>query len=85
MVGSMVLVPFSPTPMCSKRVYIQAEHTGTGDEEGEWCGGYTLLVNMPIPVARVMESMFRESFMVRGMGLGLVVVVWEMGEDHHAP
>lgn len=42
-------------------------------------------MKMPIPVARVMKNMFRESFMVRWMVLGLVVVVWEMGEDHHAP
>lgn len=42
-------------------------------------------MKIPIPVASVMENMFREGFMVRGMGLGLVVVVWEMGEDHHAP
>ena len=37
-------------------------------------------MEMPIPVARVMENMFRENFMVRGMGLGLLVVVWEMIE-----
>lgn len=50
------------------------------EEIDEWV---CLPVKMPIPVARVMEIIFRENCMVRGEGMGVVglgwVCVWVVG------